>query len=243
MVVDRGSRIRRGAPLALLERGTARAQVASAAAAVASAERDLEAADTLYKAGAVSERDYTQARTALDAARAQLVQARETLRRNTIESPITGVVSDRVVSSGEAIRVGDRLFTVVDSDTLELAGQVGPDEIGSVHIGDRAVLRLESYPDRRIEGRVARIEPVANVETRQVGVYVHVPNRAHELVAGLFATGTILSRDDTAGGPVLAIPTSAVLEQQGAAIVFAIEQDTLNRRQVALGRATRPPVW
>lgn len=234
ITVDRGTRVRMGQAIAQLESRTAAALRSSAAAGLAAAERDFAATDTLYKAGAVSERDHIGARTALDAARAQLAQAEETLERSTIRAPITGVISDRAVSPGEAVRVGDKLFTVVNSDILEIVGQVSPAAIGGIRIGSRATLRLEAYPEREIAGRVARIEPVADPDTRQVGVAIHVPNANGSLVAGLFATGTIQTGTNVQVS-LPTIPFSAVLTRGGESAVFVVEGDRIARRVVTLG--------
>lgn len=234
IAVDRGTPVRRGQFLAAIDARAVGAQVASAQAALASAERDLSAADTLYKAGALSERDFVQARVGRDAARAQVAQVREMLSRGTITSPITGVVSERLVEPGEVVQVASKMFTIVNTTALELAGRVAPDAIGGVRIGQPVQLSLDAYPGRTVEGRVARIEPVAETGTRQVAVYVRVPNGDGQLVAGLFATGTILRAG--ASAPVLTVPGSAVRMDGDIAVVFAILDGRVVRTPVVTGQ-------
>lgn len=233
IAVDRGSAVTRGQLLATFDAGPAQAQAASAEAALASAERDLRAADTLYKAGAMSERDFAQATIARDAARAQRAQASENLSRATILAPISGVVSARAVEPGEAVQSGAKLFTIANIDSLELVAGVTPEQAGAVRPGNAVRLTLDAYSGRTVNGRVSRVEPVADPVTRQVSVYVHVQNRDHGLVAGLFASGVIIQRGSAA--PVPAIPASAVRTSGTESFVYVIEGAGLARRVVTLG--------
>ena len=231
--VNRGTVVRRGQLLATIDARGTRAQAASAEASLQAAERDLRAADTLYKAGAISERDFVQAKVARDAASAQLAQSRETLGRASVTSPISGVISDRMIEPGEAVQTATSLFTVVNTDSLELAGRIAPADVGGVRVGQSVKLTLDAYSGRSIMGRVARIEPVAETGTRQVAVYVHVPNSGHELVAGLFSTGLILRQGNET--PMPAVPRTAVRADGSANVAYVIEGDQLVKRIVTLG--------
>ena len=233
VAVNRGTVVRRGQLLATIDARGTRAQAASAEASLQAADRDLRAADTLYKAGAISERDFVQAKVARDAAGAQLTQARETLGRASVTSPISGVISDRMVEPGEAVQTATSLFTVVNTDSLELAGQVAPGDIAGVRVGQPVKLTLDAYSGKAVTGRVARIEPVAETGTRLVAVYVHVSNARHELVAGLFATGLILNPGSET--PMPAVPRTAIRADGNQNVAYVIEGDQLTKRTVTLG--------
>jgi RND family efflux transporter MFP subunit len=151
-----------------------------------------------------------------------------------VRSPIRGEVSERYVSAGEVVQPGAKLFTVVNNDSLELAAEVGADQIGRVRVGQPVRLTLDAYPGRTITGKVARIEPVADVATRRVGVYIRVPNADHGIVAGLFATGTILTAADVSA-PVLAVPIAAVRADSSGASVLAIVGNRVERRAIVIG--------
>ena len=234
VVVDRGSIVGYDQTLAKFDAAIVQARGLSALVNLGARERDLDAADTLYRAGVLSERDFTQARVVRDAAKADLAQARDAVSNATVRSPIRGEISERYVSSGEVVQTGAKLFTVVNNDALELAAQVGADEIGRVRVGQPVRLSLDAYPGRTFEGKVARIEPVADVATRRVGVYIRVPNAKRGIVAGLFATGTILTSNDVAT-PVLAVPTAAVRADSGSASVLAVVGDRVERRAIVIG--------
>jgi RND family efflux transporter MFP subunit len=234
VVVDRGSIVGREQMLAQFDAAIVQARGLSAIVNLGARERDLDAADTLYRAGVLSERDFTQARVVRDAAKADLAQARDAVSNATVRSPIRGEVSEKYVSEGEVVQPGAKLFTVVNNDVLELAAEVGADQIGRVRVGQSVRLALDAYAGQTFEGKVARIEPVADAATRRVGVYIRVPNQDHAIVAGLFATGTILTSSNVST-PVLAVPTSAVRADSSSTSVLVVAGDKVEQRAIVVG--------
>ena len=244
--VDRGSAVRAGQPLARIEaegiRGQAagaRAMVAAAQAQVALARRQLESAKKLYDAGAMSEIEYQQATAAYESADAQLAAARaqaatagESASRATVVAPISGVVSARSASAGEAVNPGQALLTIVDSRILELAGQVPVNQAAQIRPGMPVEFTLDAFPGRTLAGKVARVEPTADPNTRNIGVYVQVANTDRTLVGGLYATGRI-----QVGGTAEAtvVPTAAIRSDAGQSYVWVIENGRVARRAVVLG--------
>jgi membrane fusion protein, multidrug efflux system len=246
VLVDRGTRVGEGALLALYDASAVRSQlagaeaaVAAARAAVASADRDEEAAETLYEVGAIAERALRQARSSAAGARAELMLAearlaevRQTDERTRITAPLGGVVSRRGVSPGEAVSPGQPLFTVVATDTLELAARVPAHELARVAVGKPVVVSIDAFPGRRFEGSITRIDPVAEAATRQVTVYARIPNDTGELVGGLHATGRILHE---AAAPAVTVAHVAIRGGDDATHVLVVEGDTIARRSVELG--------
>ena len=245
--VDRGSAVRRGAVLAVIEAQGIRSQAASAQAQVAAAQAQLtvatqrlDASKRLYEAGAISSIEYNTARANADAASAQVAAARanaagavESAGRATITSPITGIVSDRSVSGGEAVNPGAPLFTIVDASELELAGRIGVQDAGRVRVGQPVTFVLDAMPDRTFRGHVARIDPTADPGTRQVGVYVRLLNPGNRIVGGQYARGRIETGSTSSG---ILIPESALTNRNGdAAVAFVLNVNRVTRRSVTVG--------
>lgn len=244
--VDRGDAVRSGQTLAVIEAEGIRGQAAGAAAGVAAAEanlalaqQQLESARTLHGAGAMSDIDFRAAQAGYEAARAQLAAAQaqaagagEQARRATVTAPISGEVSDRQVNQGEAVNVGQTLFTVVNSTTLELAGQVPVGQATRVRAGTPAEFTIDAYPGRVFRGTVSRVEPTADPSTRQVGVYLQLPNQDRSLVGGLFATGRVLAEG---GQQAVVVPTAAVRGTGANTYVWVVQEGRAVRRPVTTG--------
>ncbi len=244
--VDRGSRVVRGQRLTTIRAEGVRSQAAGAQAAIAAAEAQLVVARTqrdamrrLHEAGAASRVDLQNAEAAYAAAEAQVAAAsaqasatNEMAGFTNIEAPITGVVSNRAVEPGEAVRVGDPILTIVNSSTLELAGRIPVDEAGSVRVGQAVTFRLDAFPNREFRGTVSRKDPTADPASRQVGVYVSLPNSNGEITAGQFARGQVVGR--RIDGAVT-VPFTAVQGSGDNAVVFVVEANRLVRRPVTIG--------
>ena len=103
--------------------------------------------------------------------------------------------------------------------------------------GQPVVFTLSSAPDRELRGTVARIEPVANPETRQVGVYFRL-NNPGDIIAGQFASGRVLSGE--AAQDVVVVPESAVRGSGADTYVLAVDGDRAVKKVVTFGES---PGW
>lgn len=243
---DRGTAVSRGQTLAVIEAlGVqssaigAKASVAAATAQLALAQKKLDAARTLHKAGAISDVDLKVAESEFASAQAQLASANaqesaagENAGRATVTAPLTGVVSDRKVQDGEAVTAGAELFTIVNPRELELAASIPVDEAAAVKVGQPVRFTLASLPGQTFTGRVDRKDPVASEDTRQLGLYLRVPNPRGNIVAGQFASGRIVANDAKA---VIVVPVGAVREGSGKFWVLRIDNGTIERRDVTVG--------
>ncbi|HEX7937480.1 MAG TPA: efflux RND transporter periplasmic adaptor subunit [Gemmatimonadaceae bacterium] len=246
MRVDRGSRVKRGDTLVVLEAQGLHGLAAGAKAAVDAAEANLalatqrqDAARRMHASGGISDdnlRSVEAARASAEAqaaaARAQLATAQENESRAAILSPISGIVSDRSAETGEAVKDGGLLVTVVDTRTLQLNAQVSVDEAMRVRPGATVLFTLDAVKGETFHGRVLRIDPRADPATRQVGVASELPNEDLRIVAGQFAHGRVLTGTPA---PMVAVPITAVTDSSGHAHVFVVASGRLKSREVTLG--------
>ncbi len=242
---EQGQAVKKGELLMRIDDTALRDGYLSAQAAVRTAEqaselaqRNLERARTLHSAGAISDRDLetaqanaTSAAAGAADARARLALARKQLEDTRVRSPMTGVVASRAVSAGDVVQPGGALITVVDPTSMRLQASVPSDQVGAVHIGAPVEFRVNGYPGRTFEGKVTRIAPAANPTTRQVPIYVSIPNRGGQLVGGLYAEGRVASQ--TRQGVV--VPGSAVERSEGNADVLRVQKGVVQKVPVQLG--------
>ncbi len=230
--VDRGSSVTRGQELTTIQAVGVQSQVAGARANVAAAEANLavaltqrDAAKRLYEAGATSLVDYQNVQAAyaaseaqLAAARAQAASAGEAAGYTSVVAPISGIISARPSEPGQAVRPGDEIVSHQDR-LATLAKQ--PDKVRADIPG--------AAGDR---GTVARKDPAADPSTRQVGVFIRLPNPNREITAGQYARGQVSGR--VISGAVT-VPQTAVQGSGDDAAVFVIAGNVLSRRTVTLG--------
>jgi RND family efflux transporter MFP subunit len=242
--VEEGQRVRKGTLLARLDDNavrdaylSARSGVRAAESALQNAQRNAERAERLSKAGALADRDLetaqlaqTNAEGALADARARLASAQRQLGNTEVRSPINGVVSERSVDPGDVVQVGGALFTIVDLRTLRLEATVPVDEIGRLHVGTPVQFGVSGF-DRRFSGKIQRINPTVDPATRQVRIYVTIPNAEESLVSGLFAEGRVA----TDARRAVAVPVSAVDRRGTAPTIHRIKEGKVQLVPVQLG--------
>jgi RND family efflux transporter MFP subunit len=216
---------------------SARSGVRTAEASVQVADRNRERAERLAQAGAMPERDLEQARWdatnaegALADAKARLASAQEQLAHTTIRAPFDGIVSERQADAGDVVQLGTALFTIVDPRVLQLEASVPAEAIGRLRVGTPVEFTVNGF-DRRFTGRIERINPVIDPATRQVRVYVEIPNPKRELAAGLFAEGRVATDTQRA----VAIPAAAIDSRGTAPVVHRLKGGQVSEVPVQLG--------
>jgi RND family efflux transporter MFP subunit len=242
---DQGQAVNAGTVLARIDASgiqdaytSARAGLVSARNAADVAAKDLARNEKLLAAGAIAERDIDQSRrasiaaqAALEDANSRLATAEKAYRSTTVTAPFSGVVSERPVSSGDVVQPGTALFTVVDPSSMRLEASVPAEQLASIRIGVPVDFTVSGYPGRQFVGRITRINPTADPTTRQVRIYVSIPNEGRALVGGLFANG----RMSTATKTGLVVPQSAVDVRGSIPSVMRVRQGKAERVQVQIG--------
>lgn len=240
-----GQRVPAGAVIARLDDAAIRDQelstrsnVATAQNAYEIAQRELERAEALLKAGAIAERDMERARngalaaqTQLSNARAMHASARQTQSRTRVVAPFAGVISARQANAGDVVTPGTALFTIVDPSTMRLEASVPAQALNQVRVGLPVEFSVAGYPNNRFTGRVTRVNPTADPATRQVRIIATIPNAGAALVGGLFAEGRVASETRTA--PV--VPVGAVDERGVRPSVMRIRNGKVEKVEVDLG--------
>jgi len=218
------------------ERG---AQLESARALLAQAERTHVSNERLAQQQFISPIALENSRAALDTARAQLNASQASLdttrvglRDASILAPIAGIVARRHVLPGEKVSPEQQVLTIVDLARLELAGAVGTHEVSRLEPGMAVQVQVEGLPNA-VEGRIARIAPAAEPGTRSIGITIAIANPKEALRAGQYALARVTLPDDT---DRLTLPLSALGNTAGQDHVWVIENGLLARRAVTLGR-------
>jgi len=218
------------------ERG---AQLESARATLAQAERSHLSNERLAQQQFISPNALDSSRAALDTARAQLNAAQASLettrvglRDASILAPISGIVAKRHVLPGEKVSPEQQVLTIVDLAQLELAGAVGTHEVSRLSPGMSVQVQVEGLSEP-VAGRIARIAPAAEPGTRSIGITIAIKNPKEALRAGQYALARVTLADDT---DRLTLPLAALGNTAGQDHVWVIEQGLLARRAVTVGR-------
>jgi len=282
--VELGTRVAAGAPLVVISQEQASAQMAEAQAnaaqsaaalgivngsgfdvekvpdvANAKAEWQLAEADyarirSLLDQKVVSQAEYDQRRTRVEAARqqyeasrnaaqqryqalaaanARISLARKALNDTTVRAPFAGVVAERRVSIGDFVTTGTKVVTVVRTNPLRLALSVPEQLVSRIAEGQPVQITVDAYPGRQFTGTIRHISPSLRSEQRALTVEAVVPNADGELKPGFFASAEVSQQEQVAA---LLVPQQAVRTTAGTRRVFVVKGDRVEERIVRVGQ-------
>jgi HlyD family secretion protein len=132
----------------------------------------LDVARNAYIAAAdqvsVLRQQRAQADAQLDSAGQTLALARSQLGRTRIAAPLSGRVLERLAEPGEVLAAGQPIAVVADLSTVRLRVFVGERELGRLRLGAPARIRVDAFPERTFDARIARIDAQAQFTPRDV---------------------------------------------------------------------------
>jgi HlyD family secretion protein len=200
----------------------ARAQMDAAVAALLVAEGRYQAA--------VEEVRNRQA--LLEERRSDLALARQQLDDTVLRAPIDGAVQERRASAGEYLAAGAPVATVVRVHPLRLRVAVPEREVTGIRVGQPVGVRVEGDPGEHA-GRVARLSPVIQEQSRTLMVEAEVANPEGRLRPGTFARAEIVVE---AGRSAVLVPASAIVTFAGVEKVIGVEGGKAVEKPVRTGR-------
>jgi RND family efflux transporter MFP subunit len=251
--VSEGDRVAKGQVLAEIDTEAIRLQLKQAEAGQAVAEaahkdalRNKERMDRLLKESAVSEQQYEQVRLGLEAAQAQLEQARAAVNMarhaldvSIMKAPFGGVIASKNAEVGDVVNpmmggfgASSGVLTLVDFSKVKIAIEVDQNVVLRVRKGQPAELRVSSYPGRVFAGAVTIANVAADPLSKLFGVEVTVENADLALRPGTFGEISIEveSRD-----AALVVPQKAVVDQS---FLFVARDGKAVKRAVQIGLQT-----
>jgi len=200
------------------------------------AQKALERAQLLNSHGALAEKDLQQAEDTQEKAQADVKNTEQRVRllggdpahpsaMIELRAPISGTIVEQNISGFEGIRSLDNspnLFTIADLTQVWVLCDVYENDLGDVHVGDGARIRLNAYPDKTFDGKVADISRVLDPATRSAKVRIVLANRDGSLRPGMFAMATFRSRKSQSR---IVVPATALIRLQDKDWVFRKEKE------------------
>lgn len=222
--------------------------LASARAQVAGLRDTLNRQQRLASSGVVTQAQVDATRFQLQSAEAQVAQLEATVgsarsKRSdaNVRSPINGIIGQVFVEEGDLATPQRPICTVVQMDRVEVTLQVPEQDLGMVHAGMVAEVRIASVPDRVFRAPVSQISPVVDRTSRTATLRIMLDNPDHVIRPGSLAEVQIeVERHDNA---VVVDQYALVLDDrhgdeghaQYRAYVMRPDGETVEERRVETG--------
>lgn len=263
MSFEEGSYVRKGQTLFVIDpkqykakADKARAQLNKDKSLALKAKRDLDRIKPLYEQNAASQLDldnaiatYETATASVSMSEADLTQAEMELNYTSVQSPISGYISERHVDIGTLVGPGAQslLATIVKSDTVRVDFSMTElDYLRSkernVNLGHKDSTRSwdpyitvtladnSVYP---VRGLVDFAEPQVDPQTGTFSVRAEMPNPKHILLPGQSTRVKLLL--DVREGAIV-VPTKAIVIEKGGAYIYVVTpNDKVEKRFIELG--------
>lgn len=245
VLVDRGSVVKQGDILVVLDRRSATIRSKEAAANLelarsqaTLAREDCSRADGLFASGALGKAEYDRVKTScltsnssFEAAQARSEAALQALGDAVIKAPFAGIVSEKLINVGEYVQSQTQIVKLVAVDPIRLQMNVPESLLGSVGPSTPVELQVSAYPDQWWKGNVRYISASLREQTRDLLVEAVIPNPEQKLRPGMFA----LARVPLAKAEAVSVPLASVKIEGDLARLFVDHDHTLEERLVELG--------
>ena len=156
----------------------------------------------------------------MDRAEEAVQKARLELSRSRVRAPFAGRVANVKVQTGQWVRPGDELMTVVELSRVKVDVQVLEGQIAFLTPGRAARVHFAAFPDESFMGRIETINPMVDQSTRSARVVVSVPNPQGKLLPGMYAR---VSLDARRFADRVLVPRAAILERDRRKMLFVFE--------------------
>jgi RND family efflux transporter MFP subunit len=189
----------------------------------------LEAARQKYQ----SEQNLAdQSYRSLEGARARVALARKAVADTSVRAPLTGLVAERLVSVGDYVTRGARVATVVRVDPLRVELTVPEQHVSLIRVGQQVRLTVDAYPGQEFAATVKFVSPSLRSDQRALTVEAIAANADARLKPGFFATALVRQPD---AAPALLVPATAIETIAGTSRVYAVKDNKIEERIVTLG--------
>lgn len=195
------------------------------------AKKALDRAQLLLSHGAAAQKDFELAEDAEEKAKLDVRNAEQHVRilggdpsnaSSMIElrAPVGGTIVEQNIAGFEGVKSLDNspnLFTLADLSQVWVVCDVFENDLGQVHPGDPAEVRLNAFPDRAFRGNISDISRVLDPNTRSAKVRIVLSNPDGALRPGMYAMASFRSRKLRQH---VVIPSTAVMRLRDRDWVF-----------------------
>jgi len=168
----------------------------------------------------------------IDASNAAARLAERQLRDASVRAPFDGYVQQRMVSLGELVKEQMPVMKIVRIDPLKVTAEIPEGLAPWVQSGQTVDLQVDAYPDKPFTGKVSRISPSVNQQTRAFPFEALVPNPQGLLKPGTFVRVKLTTNHVE---DLLTLPYAALQYRYGVNRAFVVTGDSIVGREVKVG--------
>jgi membrane fusion protein (multidrug efflux system) len=233
LYVEEGDDIRKGQVLVRLQDDEQKTQVARVESQLDKAGREYERQQNLFEQQLISEQLFNDATYDLEQLQLTLRDARRELGYTEVRAPISGTITQRLVSIGDQITMNQHLFDIVDFNSIVARVYVPEKVLSRLAKGQTAHLVSDAFAGEPRSGEIERIAPLVDSRSGTVKVTVSVPRNA-ELLPGMYVSVQLIT---AVHDEAVLIPKRALVYDDEQVFVFRVRELTADELAQAAAEA------
>lgn len=230
--VEEGDRVKAGDVLARLEDEQLRIEMKRAEATMNKLYNDFQRNKELYNKKLISAEQFDNSRFEYESQKAAYELAKLDVEHAVIKAPISGVVSERMIKTGNMVKVNDPVFRVTDFQPLLAVLHVPEHEMNKLKLHQPTLLSVDAQKGETFQGHIERISPVVDPNTGTFKVTVSVSDASGRLKPGMFGRIKIVY---DVHKQTVTVPKDAVISEDDLNSVFVIKDKVAFKRAVNTG--------
>jgi len=187
---------------------------------------------TVTKEASTWEKDLAQLDASVKKADASLDLAKQHLDEATIKTPINGTIAQRFMDKGDFASPSKPFFKIVGMDVVTVIAKVPERDVGSIRIGQKAIIRPDAYPGAEFSGTLMKISPIIDRDSQTCDIEIEAQNPNQKLKPGMFAR-IELTISESKIAPVVANET--LQKEDDEFFVYVAEDDKAIKKTVITG--------
>ena len=250
--VKTGDRVNKGQLLASVwdedikaKRAQADAMITEAEAAYATAQKDYDRFNNLYKQQSATAKEldnvalqYNSAKARVAAAKQMRSEVNANLSYSSLTAPFSGVVTQKLAEVGSIANPGMAILTIEQNETFQVSASIAESDISKIHLGDVADIQIKST-GKLFEGKIIQINPSSQFTGGQYIIKISIPGTVKkDIYAGMFAGVSIPVKDTRqVKDDVVLVPLSAIINRDELNGIYTVSADnTALLRWIRLGK-------
>ncbi len=221
LAVEEGRVVQKGQLLLRLQDEEQRTLLAKSASQLARAEREYERQQRLHAGQMISEQAFNNATYDLEQLKLAHEEALRELSYTEVRAPISGTITERLVSLGDHVMVNQHLFDIVDFSSIVARVYVPEKELPRLRNGQLARLSSAALGPQVYTGRVERLAPIVDPKSGTVKVTVALPDTVG-LAPGMFVDVELVTATRT---DALLVPKRALVYDNDQVFVYRLENE------------------
>jgi RND family efflux transporter MFP subunit len=152
--------------------------------------------------------------------------------RAPVDSSLTGVVGRIYVDIGSNVSPQTPIALVVNMDKVKVTLDIPEKYLSKISFGKVAKVKVDAYPGEEFNGKISKISPVLNSQTRSAPIEISIENTDYRLKSGMFARINLILEEYK---KVPVILKEAVMGKEPNLYVYVVENQKAILRKVVLG--------